>query len=67
MLFRSTGGSEIYTILGAWDGQPEKGIVSYQSALAQALLSHATGEQISIPTEHGDRTVEIVQIEPYRK
>ncbi len=63
----ATGGSEVYTILGAWDGQPEKGIVSYQSALAQALLSHAVGEQISIPTEHGDRTVEIVQIEPYRK
>ena len=63
----ATGGSEVYTILGAWDGQPEKGIVSYQSALAQALLSHAVAEQISIPTEHGDRTVEIVQIEAYRK
>ena len=63
----ATGGSEVYTILGAWDGQPEKGIVSYQSALAQALLSHAVAEQISIPTEHGDRTAEIVKIEAYRK
>ena len=63
----ATGGSEVYTILGAWDGQPEKGIVSYQSALAQALLSHAVAEQITVPTEHGDRTAEIVKIEAWRK
>ncbi len=62
----ATGGTEVYTILGAWDGQPEKGIVSYQSALAQALLSHTVAEQITVPTEHGDRTVEIVKIEAYR-
>ena len=61
------GRLDIYTILGAWDGQPEKGIVSYQSALAQALLSHTVGEQISVPTEHGDRVAEIVKIEAWRK
>ena len=58
---------DIYTILGAWDGQPEKGIVSYQSALAQALLSHQVGEQVTLPTEHGDRLAEIVKIEAYVK
>ncbi|MCE9611926.1 MAG: GreA/GreB family elongation factor [Chthoniobacter sp.] len=61
------GRLDIYTILGAWDGQPEKGIVSYQSALAQALLSHKVGEQINVPTEHGDRLVEIVKIEAHVK
>ena len=61
------GRLDIYTILGAWDGQPEKGFVSYQSALAQALLSHQPGEQISVPTEHGDRVAEIVKIEAYRQ
>ena len=63
----TSGGTETYTILGAWDGAPEKGLVSYQSALAQALLSHKPGEQVSVPTEHGDRLVEIVTIEAYRK
>ena len=29
-----------YSILGAWDGEPEKGIVSYLSALAKALMGH---------------------------
>jgi len=61
------GPTDIYTILGAWDGQPEKGLVSYQSALAQALLGHQPGEQISLPTEHGDRLAEIVKIEAYQK
>jgi transcription elongation GreA/GreB family factor len=61
------GRIDVYTILGAWDGDPEKGIVSYQSALAQALLGHQPGEQISVPTEHGDRVAEIVKIEAYRK
>ena len=58
---------DIYTILGAWDGEPEKGLVSYQSALAQTLLSHKAGEQINVPTEHGERLVVIEKIEAYRK
>jgi transcription elongation GreA/GreB family factor len=60
------GRVDVYTILGAWDGDPDKGIVSYQSALARALIGHKAGEQIEVPTEHGDRLVEIVKIEAYR-
>jgi transcription elongation GreA/GreB family factor len=63
---KTSGHLDVYTILGAWDGDPEKGLVSYQSALAQALLSHKVGEEVEVPTEHGDRTVEIVKIEAYR-
>jgi transcription elongation GreA/GreB family factor len=61
------GHANVYTILGAWDGDPEKGIVSYQSALAQALMSHKVGEQVSLPTEHGDRLATIASIEAYKK
>jgi transcription elongation GreA/GreB family factor len=61
------GRVDIYTILGAWDGDPEKGIVSYQSALAQALIGHKVGEQINVPTEHGDRVAAITGIEAYKK
>jgi transcription elongation GreA/GreB family factor len=59
----SGGRLDVYTILGAWDGDPEKGIVSYQSALAQALMGRKVGEKLEVPTEHGDRTAEIVAIE----
>jgi transcription elongation GreA/GreB family factor/transcription elongation factor GreA-like protein len=61
------GRIDVYTILGAWDGDPEKGIVSYQSALAQALIGRKVGDSLSVPTEHGERQVEIVSIAPYRK
>jgi transcription elongation GreA/GreB family factor len=62
----TNGREDIYTILGAWDGDPDKGIVSYQSALAQALLAHKVGEIVDVPTEHGDRRAEILKIEAYR-
>ncbi|MEQ1861109.1 MAG: GreA/GreB family elongation factor [Chthoniobacteraceae bacterium] len=58
--------TDVYTILGAWDGDPEKNIVSYLSALAKALLGHKPGDQLELPTEHGDRTVVIEKIERYR-
>jgi transcription elongation GreA/GreB family factor len=61
------GRIDVYSILGAWDGDPEKGIVSYQSALAQSLIGHKVGEQVNAPTEHGDRLTEIVKIEAYKK
>ena len=61
------GAVERYTILGAWDGEPEKGLVSYQSALAQALLSRKPGDQVNVPTEIGERLVEVVKIEPFLK
>jgi len=59
------GRSDVYTILGAWDGNPEKGILSYQSALAQAIMGKKVGDRVDLPTEHGNRTAEIVKIEAY--
>ncbi|MDQ3622816.1 MAG: GreA/GreB family elongation factor [Verrucomicrobiota bacterium] len=61
------GRVDVYSILGAWDGDPEKGIVSYESALAQSLLGHKVGEQINVPTEDGEHRAEIVNIEAYKK
>jgi transcription elongation GreA/GreB family factor len=62
----ASGETSTYTILGAWDGQPEIGIVSYQSALARALLGHKPGEKLVVPTENGDRTVEVQSVARYR-
>ena len=57
------GRVDVYTILGAWDSDPKKGIISYLAAIAQALLGHKDGEKLEVPTEHGDRMAEIVSIE----
>jgi transcription elongation factor GreA len=55
---------ETYTILGAWDGDPDRHIISYQTAIGQALLGHEIGEAISLNTEHGTAQFTIVSILP---
>lgn len=60
------GSIEAYSLLGAWDSDPENGIISYQAAIGQALLSHRAGDLLDLPTEHGVRKVEIVEINAYR-
>ncbi len=59
----SDGGAENYTILGAWDTDPEKHIISYLSQMAQALIGHAVGERVTVPKETGEHDVEIIAIE----
>ncbi len=48
-----TNKEETYTILGAWDGDPDRHIISYQTAIGQSLLGHEVGETVSLSTEHG--------------
>jgi transcription elongation GreA/GreB family factor len=59
-----TNKEETYTILGAWDGEPDRHIISYQTAIAQALLGHKAGEVISFSTDHGSVQFTIVSIQP---
>jgi transcription elongation GreA/GreB family factor len=55
---------ETYTILGAWDGDPERHVVSYQTAIGQALLGHKPGEIVVLNGEDGAMRFEIISIEP---
>ena len=55
---------ETYTILGAWDGDPDRHIISYQTAIGQALLGHEVGETISLNTEQDTAQLIIVSIQP---
>src|ERR1022692_1321647 len=41
-----TKASEYFTILGAWDSDPDKGIVSYLTPVAQSLLNRKPGEEV---------------------
>jgi len=59
-----TNKEETYTILGAWDGDPDRHIISYQTTIGQALLGHEVGETISLNTEHGRAQFTIVLIVP---
>jgi transcription elongation GreA/GreB family factor len=54
---------ESYTILGAWDGDPDRHVISYQTAIGQALLGHEVGEVVSLNTEHEAAQFTIVSIQ----
>jgi transcription elongation GreA/GreB family factor len=58
-----TNKEETYTILGAWDGDPDRHIISYQTAMGQALLGHEKAENISLNAEHGAAQFTIVSIQ----
>lgn len=54
---------EAYDILGAWDSNPEKGIVSYLSPIAQALLNHKVGEDVVFDMDGAKKHYRIEAIE----
>jgi transcription elongation GreA/GreB family factor len=58
------GREETYTILGAWDGDPERAIISYQTAIAQSLLGHRRGEIVELNSEGDTGRYAIIAIEP---
>ncbi len=41
-----TGGEELYTLLGPWESDPAKNIISYRSPLGVELLNHKVGEEL---------------------
>jgi transcription elongation GreA/GreB family factor len=59
-----TGKEETYTILGAWDGDPDRGIISYQTAIGQAMLGHKLGEVVTLTDHEETRRYAIISIDP---
>lgn len=55
-----TGETSTYSILGAWDGDPAHGILSYQTPLAKALLARQVGERVEIDVD-GHRQTWIIE------
>ena len=59
-----SGKEETFTILGAWDGDPDRGIISYQTAIGQALLGHKLGEVVTLTDHEETRRFAIISIDP---
>jgi transcription elongation factor GreA len=59
-----TNEQQTYSILGAWDGNPDRHMISYQTAIGQSLLGHEAGESVSLNTDHGSAQFTIVSIQP---
>lgn len=63
-----SGEKETFTILGAWDSDLEKNIISYLSESAKALIGKTVGEEVELPTDslHGKRKAKVLSIQAYR-
>jgi transcription elongation GreA/GreB family factor len=61
----ATNQAETFTILGAWDSQPEVGVISYLSPVAKALLGHRPGDEVEFELEGVTRRHRIESFQPY--
>jgi transcription elongation GreA/GreB family factor len=60
----TNGREETYTILGAWDGDPDRAIISYQTKIGQSLLGQHVGDVVELNAEGDIGRYAIVAIEP---
>ncbi|HVR36991.1 MAG TPA: GreA/GreB family elongation factor [Methylomirabilota bacterium] len=58
---------ETFTILGAWDSDPEKHVISYQTPVAQALLNQAVGSEVEVEMDGVRKRYRIDAIEAWNK
>jgi transcription elongation GreA/GreB family factor len=60
-----SGEVQEFTILGPWDIDPDRGIISYQAPFAQRLLGKRVGDFVpanpSVPTGRGHKILEITK------
>ena len=54
---------ETFTILGAWDSDPDKGVISYLSPVAQSLLNNKVGDEVEFELHGAKRRHRIERIE----
>jgi len=52
----SSGKDSTYAILGAWDSDPDKNILSYKTPLGQSLLGSSVGETVEIEIDSVQET-----------
>jgi transcription elongation GreA/GreB family factor len=62
----TAGNAENFTVLGAWDSDPEKGVISYLTPVAQSLLNHKTGEEIEFDLEGAKKRYRIDTIAAFK-
>ena len=56
-----SGRVERHCLLGAWDGNPERGFLSYRTPLGRAVLNHRVGDKIELS---GGRIYRLTAVKP---
>lgn len=52
-----------YTMMGAWDGDPERNVISYKTPLGQALLAKKVADRVSVKVGTSEESLVIERIE----
>lgn len=60
----ATSQRETFTILGAWDSDPDKGIISYLTPIGSALLNRKVGDEVEFELHGAKQRHRIESIEP---
>ncbi|MBI5691656.1 MAG: GreA/GreB family elongation factor [Verrucomicrobia bacterium] len=60
-----TGTETTYTLLGAWDGDPDKHIISYKTAFGAALLGKRPGDHVRVKTGSAEEDYTVLSITRY--
>ncbi len=63
----STNRKVVYSILGAWDSDPDNNVLSYKTPLSQSLLGHKVGDTIELKIGDNAESWKIESIAPYNK
>ena len=58
--------AETFTILGAWDSDPDKGVISYLTPVAMALLNRKVGDEVEFELHGSKRRHRIEKIEAWK-
>jgi transcription elongation GreA/GreB family factor len=61
-----TQAAETFTILGAWDSDPDHGIVSYLSPVAQSLINRKVGDEVEFEIHGVHHRHRIESIEAFK-
>jgi transcription elongation factor GreA len=61
----STGKSARFTVLGAWDSEPEKNIIAYKTPLGLALLGKKPGETVTVKIGGAEESYTVKAIARY--
>ena len=59
----SANSADTFSILGAWDSDPDKGVVSYLTPLAQALMNKKVGDEVEFEMDGSKKRYRIESIE----
>ncbi len=61
-----TNQRESFTILGAWDSDPDKGVISYLSPVGGALLNHKAGDEVEFELHGAKHRHRIEKIDQWK-